>query len=42
MRETLMHDESAKAKAAAFAKIISQWDGPKLATEKLLEHYDTE
>ncbi len=37
--EKLLHDEQAKVKAAAFAKIIARWDGPKLAAEKLLEHY---
>ena len=37
--EKLLHDEPAKARAAAFAKIIARWDGPKLAAEKLLEHY---
>jgi UDP:flavonoid glycosyltransferase YjiC (YdhE family) len=35
----LLHDESAKAKAATFAQVIAQWDGPKLAAEKLLERY---
>ena len=30
---------TAKAKAAAFAKVIAQWDGPKLAAEMLFEHY---
>ena len=29
----------AKAKAAAFAKVIAQWDGPKLAADMLFEHY---
>lgn len=37
--EKLLHDEPAKARAAAFAKIIARWDGPKLAAEKILEHY---
>ncbi|MGD0770544.1 MAG: nucleotide disphospho-sugar-binding domain-containing protein [Tepidisphaeraceae bacterium] len=37
--QSLMRDESAKAKAAAFAKIIAQWDGPKLAADLLLSHY---
>ena len=40
--EKLMHDEGAKAKAAAFAKIIAQWDGPKLAADMLFEHYGKE
>ena len=37
--QTLLHDERAKAKAAAFAKVIAQWDGPKLAADMLFEHY---
>ena len=37
--EKLLHDERAKAKAAAFAKAVAQWDGPKLAAQKLLERY---
>lgn len=37
--EKLLRDEQAKSKAAAFAKSIARWDGPKLAAEKLLEHY---
>ncbi len=37
--EKLLHDERAEAKAAAFAKAIAQWDGPKLAAQKLLERY---
>jgi UDP:flavonoid glycosyltransferase YjiC (YdhE family) len=35
----LLQDGRAKAKAAAFAKVIAQWDGPKLAANKLYEHY---
>ncbi|SPF41632.1 hypothetical protein SBDP1_360001 [Syntrophobacter sp. SbD1] len=35
----LLHDRQAKAKAAAFAKVIAQWDGPKLAADLLFEHY---
>jgi hypothetical protein len=34
-----MHDETARAKAAAFAEAIAPWDGPKIATERLLERY---
>jgi hypothetical protein len=30
---------AAKEKAAAFAQEAAQWDGPRLATEKLVEHY---
>ncbi len=37
--EKLLHDEQAKAKAAAFAKIIAQWDGPKISAQMLFEHY---
>ena len=37
--QTLLHDEQAKAKAAAFAKVIAKWDGPELAAEMLLERY---
>ena len=36
--ERLLRDPS-KQKAAAFAEIISHWDGPKLAAEMLLEHF---
>jgi UDP:flavonoid glycosyltransferase YjiC (YdhE family) len=35
----LLDDEPAKAKAAAFSKIIADWDGPKLAAEMLLDHF---
>jgi len=34
-----MHDEAAKARAAAFAQAIAEWDGPKLAADLLYEHY---
>ncbi len=37
--QKFLHDQHAKAKAAAFAKVIAQWDGPKLAVETLFEHY---
>ena len=37
--QKLLHDDRAKAKAAAFAKVIAQWDGPKLAADMLFEHY---
>ena len=37
--QTLLHDERAIAKAAAFAKIVAPWDGPKLAANMLFEHY---
>ena len=35
----LMYDETAKAKAAAFANVIARWDGPHIAAERLLERY---
>ena len=37
--EKLLHDDAAKGKAAAFARIAAQWDGPRIAAEKLLERY---
>jgi UDP:flavonoid glycosyltransferase YjiC (YdhE family) len=37
--EKLLHNDAAKGKAAAFARIAAQWDGPRIATEKLLERY---
>ena len=37
--QTLLQDERAKANAAAFAKVIARWDGPKLAADLLFEHY---
>jgi UDP:flavonoid glycosyltransferase YjiC (YdhE family) len=37
----LLYDQQAQAKAAAFAQIVAQWDGPKLAADLLLEHYGT-
>jgi len=37
--EKLLHDETAKTKAADFAKIIAKWDGPRRAAEILLERY---
>jgi UDP:flavonoid glycosyltransferase YjiC (YdhE family) len=35
----LLNDEQAKAKAAAFAKIVERWDGAKLAAGMLLAHF---
>ncbi len=35
----LLNDETAKSKAAAFAEVVGRWDGPKLAVERLLQHY---
>jgi UDP:flavonoid glycosyltransferase YjiC (YdhE family) len=35
----LLRDETAKSKAAAFAEVIGRWDGPKMAVERLLQHY---
>jgi UDP:flavonoid glycosyltransferase YjiC (YdhE family) len=37
--ERLLHDDAAKAKAKAFAKIVALWDGPKIAAEMLVERY---
>jgi UDP:flavonoid glycosyltransferase YjiC (YdhE family) len=37
--QKLLHDDQAKAKAASFAKVIAQSDGPKLAAAILFEHY---
>ena len=37
--QKLMHDEATRAKAAAFAKTIAHWDGPRAAAETLLERY---
>lgn len=35
----LLNDENAKAKAKAFARIMDQWDGPKLAAERLYQTF---
>ena len=37
--QKLMHDETARAKATAFAKAIAHWDGPRTAAEMLFERY---
>jgi len=37
--QKLMHDEAARAKATAFAKVVAQWDGPMTAAETLFERY---
>ena len=37
--QRLLSDERARSKAAAFARVIAQWDGPRLCAEKLLQHY---
>jgi len=37
--EKLLHDDAPKAKAAAFARIGAQWDGPRIAAEKMVERY---
>jgi UDP:flavonoid glycosyltransferase YjiC (YdhE family) len=37
--EQLLRDPRAKDKAAAFAKVIELWDGPKLAADSLVEHF---
>lgn len=35
----LINDEAAKAKAAAFARVVEKWDGPRLAAEALLARF---
>jgi UDP:flavonoid glycosyltransferase YjiC (YdhE family) len=35
----LLKDQTAKAKAAAFAEVAGRWDGPRLATARLLDRY---
>ena len=35
----LLRDKQAEARAAAFAKVIAAWDGPRRAADLLLEHY---
>jgi UDP:flavonoid glycosyltransferase YjiC (YdhE family) len=35
----LLHDEEAKRKAEAFARIMEQWDGPRLAAELLYDKF---
>ena len=35
----LMYDKAARARAAAFAKAIAQWDGPGNAAQRLVERY---
>ena len=37
--QKLLCDETARTKAADFARLIAQWDGPKLAAERLLDCY---
>ncbi len=37
--QKLMHDETARVKATAFARTIAHWDGPRTAAETLLERY---
>jgi UDP:flavonoid glycosyltransferase YjiC (YdhE family) len=39
--EKLLHNETARAKAEAVARMIAEWDGPRLAAETLLQHYGT-
>jgi UDP:flavonoid glycosyltransferase YjiC (YdhE family) len=36
---TLLNDENARAKAASFAEVVAQWDGPGLAAARLAERY---
>ena len=40
--QRLVNNQVAKVKAAAFAKIIAQWDGPQLAATKLFERFGNE
>lgn len=35
----LLNDEEAKQKAAAFAKVMEKWDGPKMAADLLYEKF---
>jgi UDP-N-acetylglucosamine:LPS N-acetylglucosamine transferase len=35
----LLNDQSAKSKAAGFAKVVARWDGPRLAAARLVERY---
>jgi len=37
--QKLLRDDKAKRKAADFAKVVAQWDGPQNAAERLLEEY---
>ncbi len=37
--QMLMQDETARAKATAFARTIADWDGPRTAAETLFERY---
>jgi UDP:flavonoid glycosyltransferase YjiC (YdhE family) len=37
--ERLHHDDGAKEKAAALASNMPAWDGPELATQKIVEHF---
>jgi len=34
-----LHNEDAKCKAKAFAKIMEKWDGPKLAAEMIYKKF---
>jgi UDP:flavonoid glycosyltransferase YjiC (YdhE family) len=35
----LLNDESAKSKAASFAEVVAQWDGPKQAAARIVGRY---
>ncbi len=37
--QKLLNDPQATQKAAAFAKVVARWDGPKLAADMLFERY---
>lgn len=39
--EKMLKDEGAKARAAAFAQVVSRWDGPMGAAQRLFERYET-
>jgi UDP:flavonoid glycosyltransferase YjiC (YdhE family) len=34
-----LHNEEAKCKAEAFAKVMEKWDGPKMAAERLYDRF---
>jgi UDP:flavonoid glycosyltransferase YjiC (YdhE family) len=39
--ENMLKDEGAKGRAAAFAHVVSRWDGPMEAARRLFERYAT-
>ncbi len=40
--QQMLHNEKAKQRAAEFARVVAQWDGPKLAAELLYEKFGKE